>query len=96
MSWIDDILKSSLTVLLWLILAFVALWWLLRAKVSPVFWAGYALGSLYFFWVNAQNNRPDAIFTGAGGSIPTSDEWNAAMAGNSGLLAGDVYLNATW
>src|SRR6266699_6051458 len=89
---VDDVLRSSLSILIFFVLIGAGLWFLFRRKLAPIFFAGFGVGGLYLLWVNSRNNTG----SGPGGSDPVfqGNATDAAIAGSGGI-AGDglIYVS---
>jgi hypothetical protein len=77
---VDDLLRSSLTLLAYFALVGFALWQFGKVR-GQKFFLGFAAGALYLLWVNSRNNTG----TGPGGADKTTTLQDAASV-SSGVI----------
>jgi hypothetical protein len=87
---VDDLLRSSLSILVFLLLVGGGLWFWLGKRVSPLFFAGYVTGGLWVLYVNSRNSAQDKTFSLPGSSQPAT--FQQAMDQVSIDNGGVVYL----
>lgn len=90
---LNDVLKSTLTLLLFFVLLAVGPLWLFKNKIPPWAIGGYVVGVFYFLAVNTRNNggsQGDTVFSGG-----LADIVNSGTTGDTGgaLRDPNIYNN---